>query len=731
MGIGHQGSTLRQMLDSQEQQFVSTGHLWGQSELSLHGADPAKMMRFQLRVVGACVVSRELAKLTAASPIVRTIGECLFMLLVPEGDVVAASFGLTGHVGAAPLQVRSMIELGYEDNPGIRFGDVFGNNDCRYGSPHAADNYTFIPVFHGGEIIAWSCAMNHIMEVGGSLAPGSYPALSPTCFTDGFIYPPTKIGEDFTPYKSFELMWERRTRQPLFNLIDHRMRVTGAKLLHDKALEIVKEFGIDYFRAATREILERERQRALNFFRNRTVPGIYQEVNLDYTDTYKGRMYQLFPESDKVWLLARRVETQIRTDGSICIDFEGSNSQDYFGRNVSKGGLRVGISWWWIPMVMYGGLLNTAFNYVLDLKAPAGSIFNPDDPYLSSTMCFSTCGHVVGSLSKIQSRAMYSRGILEEAFVKEMGTGMVEQEGIFDNDVPWGFTYFGLAGADSTGARPYKDGDTLCASVLNPQSDSGEDEEFELYMPPLVVIGRSFLPSSCGYGKYRGGMGMQLVLLVDRPGKMLRQSAAGAGGPTTYGGSGASGGYVGIGQFNVTFQGTNMRQLIESGEGYPSGLGEILRWIEEGKLKVERMQVWGNDVAPISLEDGDVWVYVNSCVSGWGDPLDRDLRLIEKDLNEGWVSEEANRIIYGAIAKRVDGKFQVDQEATDRLRQDMRMRRNGRALSAKEWWAKERQRVLCMDFSEPVRDLYKDVCKYEKFRVKFCDVWQLPQDFQI
>ena len=249
---------------------------------------------------------------------------------------------------------------------------------------------------------------------------------------------------------------------------------------------------------------------------------------------------------------------------------------------------------------------------------------------------------------------MFSRGILEEAMLKEQGSALVEQEGVFANGVPWGFTYFSLAGADSTGARAYKDGDTLVASHLNPESDAGEDEEFELYMPPFVLLGKTPMPGSCGYGKFRGGVGVQVVLLVIDPGQMARLSAAcGSSAYTTQGGSGPSGGYPGFIGWNMAFHDTNIRQLMAAGEGYPSTLAEIQDWIKQGKLKVGKTEIWGGDVAPTNYKDGDIHVFVAGAMGGWGDPLDRDLALIEKDLNEGWVGPEANRRVYGAAARRV------------------------------------------------------------------------------
>jgi acetone carboxylase alpha subunit len=152
MRIGENGKTLKEMLEEKDRLLEETGCLWGLKELELHQEDPVKMMRFQSRVVGACITSRELAKLVSAAPTVRTVGECCFALLLPEGDAVAASLGLAGHVYCMPLQVRNMIQLGYEENPGIKSGDIFATNDPIYGAPHAADNYTHIPIFYNGEL---------------------------------------------------------------------------------------------------------------------------------------------------------------------------------------------------------------------------------------------------------------------------------------------------------------------------------------------------------------------------------------------------------------------------------------------------------------------------------------------------------------------------------------------------------------------------------------------------
>jgi hypothetical protein len=95
------------------------------------------------------------------------------------------------------------------------------------------------------------------------------------------------------------------------------------------------------------------------------------------------------------------------------------------------------------------------------------------------------------------------------------------------------------------------------------------------------------------------------------------------------------------------------------------------------------------------------------------------------------VSPEANRLVYGAIAQHIDGRWKVDRETTAKAQQEMRRGRKERAVSGKEWWAQQRQRVMNKEFSESVYNLYSDVLKYEKFRSKFMNTWQLPEDYKL
>jgi acetone carboxylase alpha subunit len=733
MGIGYQDKTLKEMLDDRDRLFQETGCLYGMEQLGLHGEDPARITRFNTNLTDICIWAREKAKHVAASPVLRTFGECLWMLQTPEGDVVTASHGLIGHVATSAIQIKNLINLAFEDDPGIKPGDIFANNDPVYGAAHGADNHNYIPIFYEGELIAWACGMNHVADIGGALAPGSMPTLAPTFFTDGWVYPPMKIGEKDQIFRWSDLLWERRTRTGSFNIMDQRARVTGALMVRERVLEVVEEFGVDYFRRAIREILERERRRVVRFVRNRMVPGVYQRM-VFCRQKQKGVIGPIMPEADKDWVVHFPLELTIKPEGCFALDVNGTTSQDYFNLNAHEGQVRCALAWWWLPQIASTICVNTAVDYQIDIIAPEGSIFKPTDPFLGTTVGLGSggCG-LDPSAVNCCSQSFFARGILEEVYNQSMIQILVGQEGILDSGVPWAFTDFAFTGGYATGARPYKDGDFNCGCMVNPQSDIGEIEEWEMYEPPLLTLGRKLVPNMCGHGRYRGGIGFECIWLALKPGKkcVLNSSLAlGAAGAV---GGGMSGGYPAIGQYCLVWHDTNILELIEQGEGYPGSSRELFQWIESGKLKTGKKEFYAWQTPNLELKDGDIYLHASHGNAGYGDPIERDPSLVEEDLNEGLITSDCAEGIYGVKVAEADSRWTADLKATEKLRENIRAQRKQRALPARKWWLKEREKILGKGFShdQNLFNMYKDSLGNEKFKVLFSEFWQLPEDYAI
>ncbi len=726
MGICHQDKTLKQIVDEREQLFQNTGHAFGLEKLDLVEEDPAKFMRFQMRLVAACINARETAKLISANPMSMVQGELLFMLAGPEGDVVSASYGLAGHIQCMPFIIKSIADLGFEDDPGIFEGDIFHCNDAMYGPPHNADNYTWLPVFHNGELVSWTVGLNHIVDVGG-IQPGGLGTISTSVFTDGFTVPPTKTGAQFRQHKWWELHWKRRTRTELFNVLDDKMRAAGIVVLHDRIQEIIEEFGVDYYRQGLKEIIERERRVLVDRIKTMTVPGKYNYLHFDWVG-YKGTLGRLWPASNRNWMLHKPAEVQIRGDGTIRTNLEGLASEGEFHCNAYEPAVRMLTSLGMWPMFAYTETINSSLLYMTDWNIPPGSMFNPQNPWAATVMGLGLVAGYIYAFTNTLSYAFFARGFLEETFPQDpsgIGYGI---SGVLRDGFQWAGGDMALLTCQAEGATPYHDGFPAAINSPNPATDMGEMEITEFLMPTQVNIGRKLIPDYCGHGKFRGGLGLGVLQMVNEPGIFLQIATFG----DTHGlgacATGRAGGYPTANNVVMYAHGTNMRELLASGNAYPTDFTEVSQWLQEGKLKAENVEVYNGSTPTIQMQDGDLYSTSAGSRGGWGDILERRYDLIEEDVKLGWMTPESVRSVYGAV---VDSEGNIDVQASDDLREEMRNRRKERSIDARDWWEQERQTVLGKSWPEDVYSMFADNLKWEKSRTEFFGMWQLAEDYTL
>jgi len=724
MGICYQGKTLLEVVEERERLFKDTGYAYGLDELDLVEGDPAKFMRFQMRLVAACINAREMAKLISANPMSLIQGELLFMLATPEGDIVSASYGLAGHIQSFPFMIRSIAGLGFEDDPKIEVGDIFGTNDPLYGAPHNADCYTWVPVYYKDELIGWTAGLNHIVDVGG-LQPGGLGTISPSVFTDGFTYPPTKTGANFKQHRWWDLHWKRRTRTETFNVLDDKMRAAGSVALHDRILKIVEEFGIDYYRKGVKQIIERERRLLIQRIKTQAVPGMYEFLHLNMVK-YKGVVGKLFPGSNRDWLLHEPCTLQVRPDGSLYMDVEGLTSEDDFHCNGYESAVRMLTSLGCWPMFAYTSTLNSSLMYMTEWNLPPGCMFNPQNPYAATVMSLAEIGKYIFMFHNTLSLAFYSRGYLEECFPEDgcgVGYGLA---GVMADGFRWAGGDMSLITCWSEGGMPFRDG--LAASVCspNPAPDMGETELAEFLQPTNLNIGKKLVSNYCGHGKYRGGLGIGMLQMITDPGQSLIVAVFGSTNGMGRIAMGMCGGYPGPNDVVVFAHDTNMRELLAQGKPYPRDFVEMREWIKEGKLKVGSVESFKGATPNIVCKDGDLFASASGSRCGWGDVLERDLSLVEDDVKYNWVTADVARSLYGVVIGE-DGKAKVAE--TEQLREQIRNTRREKSLDAREWWKLEREQVLSKNWSEDVYSMYADCMKYEKFRRRFVGMWQLSEEY--
>jgi acetone carboxylase alpha subunit len=703
------------------------GRYHGLERLRLKEQDPITHERFYDAIHSAVIAARETSKMVAASPGARELGELLFGLLTPEGHAIAVSSGLVGHQGAFRIAIRYMAENGYDVKAGgIKPGDIFTACDpATTGTPHPGDVYTFVPLFAGDEFIGWAAGMNHTMEAGGSV-PGAWPPWSANTFTDGYLLPPTKVGENYEDYTWLYKHFERRTRAPIFNILDQKMRVAGAKMVVDSVQDILEDYGLDYYKEASREIIEETRQICNDNVKLFTIPGRTRFVSFR-TVPYKGIVDTVWPQSAHDWMLHLMSEVHINTrEGEVHVNWDQISPANWHAQGGYKGILESNL---WLNVMDTLGLgmkPNSGMNLAVSYNMPEGGLFNPPsdrysagNPWASSVALF----NAFGSGLETSKRA---RGFVEESWNSDLCWTGIQGEITMNSGFSFGFCQMDLLGASATPARPYMDGEPLGTAWWNPASDTGSVEEWEYVLPGIYYLGKTVLPGYCGHGKFRGGLGMQLSFIVSDEVKeaIIGKVGASTGNYFTGQASVPGGGYPTPTSTLILFRQTNMLDLMAGGE-YPSGIEEIYDWIDSGKLTYESREVHKEEVGALFVKPGDVYVIAGNATGGWGDPLHRPAEEVVRDVQQDFVPAEVAERVYGVPITGSNGSTSAS-EGVDAKRDAIRRERAEKSVPFEDFWRAERPGVQSNDFDTFVKDAYEELTGFsEVFKKEFEGFWQL------
>lgn len=726
----NQPPTLRQLVEDRDRLTEATGHYCGVKELTLRDADPIKYERFYAKMHAAVLAARESARFVAASPGSREMGECLWGLATPEGDTLAVSLGFLSHTAIFPVSVRYMAENDYDINDGIEDGDVYAVSDGLTGGvPHPGDFYSFVPIVVEGEVVSWAVGINHLMENGAPVA-GSWATFSVDTFMDGLVCPPMRTGRKLKQESWWKAIWERRTRAATMNILDDKMRLAGCAMIHEAVHKLIEEFGMEYYKRAMREIIEESRRMIVDNMQSLMVPGTYNGCAFRLVQ-YKG-LQNVWSHADKNTLIHVRASVEPHEKG-LSLDTEGSSKWGYHSYNATPGGADCAVFLGMINSFSHNTKVTAGIELAVDRHYPKGSVYNPDNEFASNanlwaqTVALNSIGF--GAIS----RAMFSRGYMEEAFTIDGNWGAFQGQGTTEDGTGYGFTNFEWLGGTGRGAWSYKDGEPLVWAAWSQIATIGDAEEFESTVPPLFYLGRKLLKGYFGYGKYRGGPGNSAAHWCVQPGKHVALTRPNGGLSCTPSvGLGVSGAYPGPGSFMISARGTDLENLIEQGET-PRDARELLEMVDDGRLTVDNLEIWKTDCPELALQDNDLFVDAAGSSGGWGDPLDRDPMLVIDDLNSGMTPKyEFIREMNGVIASQNDnGDWVLDAEATSAKRKALRQARLDESVTAEQWWNAERPRVESKDFTQEVHEMYAQSLSFEKFDKEFRGFWHLDTQFEM
>jgi acetone carboxylase alpha subunit len=690
--------------------FETTGHYNGVSELRLQNEDVIRYELMYSRLQSIVIGSQQIGSKVACSPATREVGESVVGLYTPEGDSIVFSGGIMVHVHTMSRCIKWMIEHDYEISPGFKHGDIFENNDTYIGGVHIPDVSDITPIFWEGELIGWTGMVTHVMEVGG-ITPGSMPVLASERFTEGLIMCAERVGENDSLYKYYEVRCERSVRSPDLWILDTKARVTGALTARDEILATIEEFGIDYYKQATREYIEGARQAQHDRVKTMLIPGTYKEVTT--CDQEMEGQAGLSPLADGDVTIILPLEMEIDGAGKVTIDFDGSGSWRYWSGNgtpaAMEGGFFVSLS----QSLNFDGRMNHGSALGAELRFPKGTLVWPDNKYAATSLGWLLVMPGWANWYRMMARSFYMRGFVEESFLFGALTPCYDAGGVDQYGNIFGGTNFELA-AQGSGSRAIADGIDFGYVLWNPESDMGNAEIWERVFPQLY-LGRNILPNCHGFGKYRGGNGWQSLLLTHKSNQMVFTTELCPA--KAFDHQGLFGGYPGKLHYVYLMRDSDIAERIANQSELPTGEGDDptnpqLTALLDGKTEISH----GHMTADKPLKEGDLVLMQYRGMGGFGDPAERSCDLIENDLENGIVTPDMVERICGVVVERDDehDRLIVNREASAAKRQALRESRKQKGIPATDWVRDQRRRIEQHDLPKVILEIYKDVSSHSK-----------------
>lgn len=716
---------LRDRLIESERLMAETGCYDGVTELELRQQDPLKFETLHTKLRASCVSAREMARRISASPGVREVGEMVVAIYTPEGDAVALSNGIMVHVHTMSRFIKWMIREGYEANPGIRDGDIFANNDAFIGTVQVPDVMDVVPIFWEGELVGWAGAVCHELESGG-ITPGGDVCLAQERFTEGLFVCAEKIGENDEIRRDYVIRCERNLRMPIYWVLDEKAKVASCIEMREAVKGIIRDVGLDYWKRVMKEFIEEGRRGQLARTRQLTVPGIYRGHTF-YGHVTEGKPgFQ--PLGPSNWLYNIPLELEIRRDGTMVLDFEGTQPWGYHSMNCTPAGMDGGMFVTLTQHMNFEGLVNDGAWMATELKLPKGTWTNPDNEMVATATSWALLLPAYGVFQRLLSRGFLARGYWEEVFVGQVNSPMIEMGGESQYGTPFGMAHFECAAAGS-GALAIKDGLDTAYVGWNPESDMGNIEIWEQNMP-MVYIGRSILPNSGGSGKYRGGCSFISTWLINKTNHLRLVTSEHSS--RVFDNGGMCGGYPApTCQMHRTVREPNLAELIRKRQPLPHGIGTDCTESDLERLTKGQHETSEGPYITAPHKSGDIFTHAYNGGGGFGDVLERDPAKTAGDVENGYLTEQAARQVFGIVLREsAEGRLEPDLAATARLRKSMRAKRLRTSKPVAAWMKAEKSKIAKGALAPEVKDMYDAAIKLSpRFAKDFTGFWGLRGSF--
>ena len=524
---------------------------------------------------------------TAYSAAVREGLDYSTALFDDDGNMVAQGDYSPGHLGSMAFTVRRVLEDYPKET--LRPGDAILLNDPGIGSGHLPDFFMISPIYLDETLIGFAVNCAHHVDVGGSGAGSQVIEGILDNYQEGIRFLPTRCYRAGEPVRDIFRTIAANVRQPDKVIGDLRAQVNANATGAARVAALARLYGLATLRAGMTEIIRRSEEQMRSAIR--TIPeGVY---------TFEDHLDDVGPGTEPV---LARVTVTVR-NGGIAVDWAGSGPQREAGLNsyihYTYAYSVAAVKSVTVPTAPQNeGVIRT-----IAITAPEGCFFNPKRPAACggrATISHRIYEVVLGALAQaVPDRVMAANS---HFFNPNLG-GVHPKTGR-------PFVCYELI-IGGIGGRPDKDGEEALASPWNAANIPVEIQESN---NPILVERFELLPDSAGPGRNRGGCGLRRDIRVLADGVSFYN----LGDRERFRPYGLLGGLPGRAAETILNAGTSDERRLHSKGSYRLRRDDLISWRTAGG-------------------------------GGFGDPLEREVERVERDLVAGIISVETARRDYGVV----------------------------------------------------------------------------------
>ena len=543
--------------------------------------DPITRSVVQHRLSSIVAEMGEAMLRTSYSQILNSSRDFSLAICDTGGRLIAQADHIPVHVGALPWATLA-VEQRFRD---VRPGDVFLLNDPYHGGSHLPDLTAFVPIFDGDRRLYWTIVRAHQSDIGGATHGGYNPGAT-EIWQEGLRVPPIRLYEAGKLRDDLLDLLALNVRNPRDFRGDLAAMVGAAHLGQRRLSRLFAEFGAPVVEAAVETILDAAEQQT------RAVVSTWKD------GVFHG---EAFLDDDGHGRSDIRIVAKVTKSGSnIEIDLSGSDPQSTSFVNSSHANMQAAAVMAFAYLIDADIPKNAGALRPLTVIAKQGTIVWAD-PGRPVTLCTShPSNEIVEAIVKALSASCPDRAMA--GWSRRFRIAIQGEDPRTGRQFIWHMFQARPGGGASSGGDGWSSiGEWHTVGGIKFGSIEVAEARF-----PLHFRHHEFRADSGGNGRFRGGLGVALDLVVETAKPALANTA---GDGVRHGACGMLGGEDGA---------PHHYRLISANR----------------PPRVLRTKEVGIEVLP-----GDYFEVRSSGGGGWGPPAQRRQEARQRDVKQGLVTD--------------------------------------------------------------------------------------------